>query len=428
MSQPLDRFRTRREQLLAGVYTRLRDLGIEAVFGVLVPYYDFYGAIPDGLTGLSVRDAAATGRMQVTVLAARRDGDTWVRDTDLEYDLDSDFVFEVSTLEGRGDGPGDPPAIWAPRRLVRAEEAVVDAIRLWHGYRDTLRASPPAADPARRRTELTRQVDARRTAAAAARVRLAADPTAVPPQQREALARHLGELDHAQLCFHFPRDRFGRYAKAAVVALTGYEAGLSKRGPWLAVRADGDELAVSVEALIGANQDHRWDQLPWLWSTTHRDATPERRWQVPDADTARPIADLLDQHALADALIRCGVEVDTDLAALLDGYPISYEYARYTDTWVKTLYEQLRNCAPWRLATAYQVWRQERQAARRPVTEPIALFGLKGLNQSTKPMVALYAPDGSPRLTMAWSGSNARLPRALWECPADLSAALLTSA
>jgi hypothetical protein len=251
------------------------------------------------------------------------------------------------------------------------------------------------------------------------------DASAVPEGERPALARHLAELDHAQLCFHFPRDRFGRYVKSAVVALSGYQPGLNKRGPWLAVRADGDELAVHVEALIGANQDHRWDRLPWLWSATHRDAAAERRWQVPDAERARPVVELLDRHELADALARCGVEVDTNLAALLDGYPISYQYAQYTDTWVKSLYEQLRNCAPWRLAAGYQVWQDERRAARRPVGEPIALFGLKGLNQSAKPMVGIYARDGACRLAMIWSGSNARLTRALWECPADLRAELL---
>lgn len=431
MSPPLDRFRTRREQLLVGISARLGDLGIDASFGVLVPYYDLYGAIPEGLTGLVVHDAARTGRTQVTVVAARRvrprgkGGDAWERDDRLEYDIEGDFVFEVTTLEGRGDGPGDPRAIWAPRWLVRDEEAVVDAIRKWHGYRETLRSAPPVADRRRGRADLARQVDARRSAAAAARVRLTVDASAVAPERRAVLAQHVAELDHAQLCFHFPRDRFGRYVKSAVVALTGYEAGLSKRGPWLAVRADGDELVVGVEALIGANQDHRWDQLPWLWSTTHRDASTEQRWQVPDADQARPAVELLDRHALADALTLCGVEVDTHLAALLDGYPISFRYARYTGTWVKSLYEQLRNCAPWRLATAYQVWQGERRAARRPADEEIVLFGLKGLNQAVKPVVAVDTRDGACRLRMSWSGTNARLTRALWECPADLRAALL---
>ncbi|WP_432835257.1 hypothetical protein [Dactylosporangium sp. CA-092794] len=436
MSQPLDRYRSRRQQLLAGVSARLREFGIEAAFGPLVPYYDLYGSIPEGLTGLIVNEPIGTGLTQVTVVAARRivppgegglsaDGHSWVRDVDLEYDLDGDLAFEIATLEGRGDGPGDPRAVWAPRQLVGTEEAVVDAIRLWHGYRDTLRGTPPAPDPDRRRTALARQIAARHAAAAAARVRHRVDAAAVPPEQRPVLDAHQAELDHARLCFHFPRDRHGRYVKSAVVVLAGYQPGLNRRGPWLAVRAAGDELVVGVEALIGANQDHRWDRLPWLWSTNHRDATTTQRWQLADADDARPVVELLDRHALADALTRCGVEVDTHLATLLDGYPISYLYARYTDTWVNTLYEQLRNCAPWRLAAGFQVWQDERRAAKRPADEPIALFGLKGLNQQAKPMVGLDTRAGAARLTMIWSGSNARLTRALWECPADLQAELV---
>ncbi|GGM67934.1 hypothetical protein ACFFX1_46660 [Dactylosporangium sucinum] len=105
-----------------------------------------------------------------------------------------------------------------------------------------------------------------------------------------------------------------------------------------------------------------------------------------------------------------------ELAALLGGYPIDYRHARYTETWVRTLHEQLRDCAPWRLATAYRVSQPGK---------PIPLFGLKGMNHQVKPMVALDAPDGVPRLTMHWTGSNARLSRALWEIPADLRAALL---
>ncbi|MEO3777481.1 hypothetical protein ABGB16_11660 [Micromonospora sp. B11E3] len=121
------------------------------------------------------------------------------------------------------------------------------------------------------------------------------------------------------------------------------------------------------------------------------------------------------------------MDVDTDLAALLAGYPIRYQYSRYTGKWVGRLYEQLQNCAPWRLATAYQVWQDERRAARRPADEPIALFGLTGLNQQARPMVAIESREGTPRLRMIWSASNARLTRALWECPADLNAALLAT-
>ena len=135
--------------------------------------------------------------------------------------------------------------------------------------------------------------------------------------------------------------------------------------------------------------------------------------------------ELLDRHEIIDALTLCGVEVDARIGALLAGFPIDYSHAQYTETWVRTLYAQLPDCAPWRLAAAYRDWQDERRAARRPADEPVALFGLKGLNQQSRPMVGLDAPDGPPRLTMLWTASNARLPRALWDRPADLTAELL---
>ncbi|WP_436535021.1 hypothetical protein [Actinoplanes sp. HUAS TT8] len=421
MSAPLDRHRDQRQQLLAGVLERLRRLGIPVSFGLLTPYYDFYGQIPDGLTGLVVDEPAGPGSMQVTVVAAHRTGESstdphlWTREVDLEYDLDGDVYFEVTTLDDSGDGS----AVWAPRQLVGTEEGVVDAIRLWHGYRDTLRATPPPPDP-KRLARRARQLAARHTAAGAARVRIAVDESAVPAEHRDELAAHLTDVDQAQLCFHFPRDRTGRYSRSAVVALAGYGIVLGKRGPWLSVRADGDDLVAGVEALIDVNQDHRWDRLPWLWSTSGQAATPEQRWQAPSAEQVRPITELLDRHAIADALTLSGVEVDPDLAALLDGYPISYSYARYTETWVRSLYDQLAGSAPWRLAGAFRSWQDERRAAGRSPQHEVALFGLKGLNQQSKPMVALGAPGGVCRLTMIWTASNARLPRALWELPPDL--------
>src|SRR5215470_8353230 len=279
---PADAHRARRQQLLAGVSAWLQEVGIRATFEPLERYYDFYGSLPDGLTGLVVRQPAGGARMQVTVVSVRRivppgegglsaDGRVWVRDLDVNYDLglDGHIVFEVTTLEDPDAGLGHSRATSAMRRLTRDEQAVVDAVRLWHGYRESLRCVPPAPDRDRKRARLIRQIAARRSAAAVAQVRAAAAASAVTPQQRPILAEHLAQLDHSQLCFHFPRDPNGRYAKRAVVALASYGADLGKRGPWLAVRADGITLVVGVEELIGDNQDHRWDSSPWLWNTTH---------------------------------------------------------------------------------------------------------------------------------------------------------------
>ncbi|WP_432994686.1 hypothetical protein [Dactylosporangium sp. CA-233914] len=437
MAEALDRHEQRRRVELAGVSARLRELGIEPAFGALTPYYDFYGRVPGNLTGLVVGEPHGTGRMQVTVVAARRivppgegglsaDGHVWTRDVDIAHDLSGgdDVVFEVTLLEGVIDEPEAPESVWAPRQLLADDEAVVDAVRLWHGYRDMLRATPPKPAAERRRSLRARVAAARRAAAGAPRVRRAADEAALEPQQRAALAAHLADLDESRLAFNFPRDRSGRYVKSAVVALTGYGTVLSRRGPWLTVRADGDTLVVGVEGLIGANQDHRWDRLPWLWSAAHADTPVAARWQLPDAGSARPVVSLLDRHAPAEAFARCGVELDEELTALLAGYPVTYGLAQHTETWVKRLYEQLQLCAPWRLAAAYEVHQEERRSVRRPTGEPIALFGLKGLNQQSKPMVGLDAPDGTARLSMIWSASNVRLSRELWQCPADLEAEL----
>ncbi|WP_043512027.1 MULTISPECIES: hypothetical protein [unclassified Actinoplanes] len=412
MSAPLDRHRAERRRLLAGISDQLRRRGIPSSFGQLTPYYDGYGRAPAGLTGLVVDEPDGPGSLQVTVVTAHRvaeaSGDPLrrARDVDLEYDLNGEILFEVTTL----DVAVGSAAVWSPRLLTGSEEAVVDAVRLWHGYRDTLRATPPLPDP-KRPARHARQLAGRRAAAAAPRVRVTGEAAATPD---------VSDLDHARLCFHFPRDRTGRYSRRAVVALAGYDITLGKRGRWLAARASGDELTVGVEALIDVNQDHRWDQLPWLWRASARDTPATLRWQAPDADHVQPIIDLLRRHEIAEALTLCGVEVDERLSALLAGYPISYSQARYTETWVHTLYDRLAGSAPWRFAAGFRAWQQERRRAGRSDQAEVPLFGLKGLNQQSRPMVALAAPRGVCRLRMIWSAGNARLPRALWELPADL--------
>jgi hypothetical protein len=71
--QPLDdAYRARRQWLLAGVAARLAEAGIGATFERLERYYDFYGALPDGVTGLVVRQPAGRARMQVTAAGVRR--------------------------------------------------------------------------------------------------------------------------------------------------------------------------------------------------------------------------------------------------------------------------------------------------------------------------------------------------------------------
>jgi hypothetical protein len=447
LEPPPDADLSRRRALLAGVAARLRTAGIGARFEALESYLDLYGRLPAGVTGLVCPHPTDAARMQITVVRAERTAPaglsaaaagegSWVPDLALDYDLggDGDLFFEMTTLEDPDDGLGHSRETAAQRTLTDDEQGVLDAVWLWHGYRETLRCARPPARPDRERTRLRRELAARRAAASAARVRVTVDPADVPPgglnvrnvpNVTDVLAADLARLDAGQLCFHFPRDRLGRYARRAAVALAGYDPDPARRAPWLVARADGDTVVVGIESVIGVNQDHRWDATPWLWSDAHRTTPPQRRWQVPYPDHAGDIVRLLDDHAVAEAMTMAGVTVDADLAALLDGYPTRYRRAVYTDRWVGRLYEQLRGCAPWRFAAAYQVWQRERRELRRPATGPTVLFGLGGVNQQRRPTVALDVRQATPHLRMVWTASNARLPHALWRRPADLDAALL---
>jgi hypothetical protein len=432
---PPDPHRERRRALLAGIAARLREAGLQPAFGPLEPYRDFYGCLPAGTAGLVCEQPPTTARLQVTAIRVRRtqppgqgglspDRRSWVRDADVTYDLDGDGApaFEVTMLEDPDDGLGHTRDTSAQRTVTADEQAVVDTARLWYGYRHTLRSTPPKADVRRERARLRREIEKRDAAAASPDLRTDLAGRSVP--SRDALAGDLARLDAGLLCWHFPRERSGRYARRAVVALAPYGPDPAKRGPWLTARVRDGALTLGVEPLIGVNQDHRWDATPWLWSAAGRHAGARERWQVAGPEEARPLAALLDAYDVAAALEAAGVRVDDDVAGLLDGFPTRYLRAAYTDTWVAALYGGLARSAPWRFAAAYEAWHRERAALGRPAGGAVPLFGLTGLNQQRRPMLALDLRGGAPELRMVWTGSNARLSRALWERPADLDAAL----
>ncbi|MFD0743776.1 hypothetical protein ACFQ1L_19570 [Phytohabitans flavus] len=289
----------------------------------------------------------------------------------MTYDLHGggEPAFEVTMLEDPDDGLGHSRDTSAQRTVTGDEQAVIDAARLWYGYRHTLRGTLPTADPRRERTRLRREVEKRDAAASAPDLRTELAGALVPA--RDALAADLARLDPGLLCWHFPRERSGRYARRAVVALARYGPDPGKRGPWLTARVRDGSLALGIDQLIGVNQDHRWDTAPWLWSTAGRGATAADRWQVVSPEEARPLTDLLDAYDVAAALETAGVCVDGDVAALLDGFPTRYLRAAHTEAWVTALYTQLARSAPWRFAAAYDTWRRERAGLGRPATGPV---------------------------------------------------------
>jgi hypothetical protein len=320
---------------------------------------------------------------------------------------------QVAEDDDGAGGHGPRPVVVF--ELAANPQAAADVLKLWVSRASLFRCKLPAADPdARARTD-RRRYEHRQAAAAAAKVDLAP----VSPQD----ARYAADVDPALLCWHFPRDRTGRYQRSAVAALAPCGDGRPHlRGRWLTAHADGDRLVPEIRDLIPANQRHRWDVTPWLWHRRHARAPALLRWQVGHPAEAAPAFEALRNGMMAEALAQCGVHADTQITRLLTGEPTRLRRARLTATWVCSLYAGLAEAAPWRLAAAHQVWKEGREALGLPARQPIPLFGLGGMTQARKPKVALDTTADGPLLRLHFTGGSAVLPWSLWTLPADLVA------
>lgn len=414
-----DAYAARRVELLQPVARLCREAGLTVYIGELLTSSDA------PVKALLCSAADGTWDAAVTVVRARRNtGHQWsvqefTRDPRSGYDLGSpgEMVYEVQIVED-GDGATDPGGRHlALFNLLAGARAAADELILWTGRPSLFHAAPPVPDQVREQRRHRLDLNHRTAAAARPAVHVVGVPGGAEAD--------VDALDHAALCWHFPRDRTGRYQRSAVVALAAYgPTRPHRRGEWLAVRADGDRLAVMSQDLIGVNQRHRWDVTPWLWDRRHASTPPVRRWQVDDAEAARPVLDALRRGAVPDALRAAGVDVDDQVGRLLAGEPTRLFRAALTDVWVARLYAGLADSAPWRFTEAYRSWAAQRRGQKLPVRGPVNLFGLGGLNQQRRPQVALDLAGETPVLRLVFSGSNAVLPRSLWTVPADLSAAL----
>jgi hypothetical protein len=301
--------------------------------------------------------------------------------------------------------------------LFDQARAAADELILWHRQAGLFTVEPPVEDPKARLRRERRRFEHRQTAAAAARVRV----TDLPPH----LVRAADAIDPAALCFHFPRDRSGKYLRSAVVALSRDPAIRPHlRTRWLTARAQGAELVIGAADLISANQPHRWDLSPWLWHRDHLGTERYKRWQVHNPDDAVPVIRAIHRSAWYDALAAAGVRIEPDLVRILAGVPHRSYRAEVTGTWVTNLYNGFTDLAPWRLAEAYRAWHEERKQHGLTTRDPVVLFGLGGLGTARKPKVALDSSAGHPLLRLTYTGGNAVLPQSLWSVPADLAAHL----
>ncbi|NUT05441.1 MAG: hypothetical protein HOV76_18375 [Hamadaea sp.] len=335
----------------------------------------------------------------------------WGRDPREGYDLSTTgtLVFEFQVTEEDDGSGGHGPRPMVVFELLDGDRAAADALILWWRRPSLFHTTPPGPHP---------KAEQRRERAAADRLKTRQAPpvrlTPLPAAAEPAAAR----LDASALSGNFPRAHDGRFHRSAVVALTPIgDTPSHRRGPWLTARRSADGLTVTVEDLIGGNQEHRWDLTPWLWSRAYARTSRRDRWQVPRADRVRPILAALRAGDVPSALRLADVGADEQVTRLLSGAPTRTFRAEYAERWVTRLYEQLAGSAPWRFAHAYRVWQAEADRARSD--RPVTLFGLKGLNQARKPKIALTVSDDQPMLRLVFTAGNLVLPRSLWTLPAD---------
>jgi hypothetical protein len=418
MPDRVDHHAPRRAQLLVPVADLCGRAGLAVTVGEFRPRFC--------QPVLALRCAAADGSWDAAVTVVRaspvppsadRNCQRYSRDPRTGYDLDAlgELAYEVQIHEDDDDAGGHGPRPLVAFELVTTAQAAADVLTLWASRASLFRCEVPAVNPLVLMRWDRRCHEHRQSAAAAARV----DVTPAARQRSPDVAA----VDWASLCWHFPRERSGRYRRSAVVALAPCEDTLPHlRAAWLTATAEGDRLVLTVTDLKPTCQPHRWDLTPWLWDRRHAGTPPQTRWQVSRADEAAATFRVQRHVGIAEALTLAGVQTDEQIAALLAGRPARLRRSELTATWMSTLYAGLAHAAPWRLAAAHGSWRESREAMDLPTPRPVVLFGLGGMVQARKPKVALDITDDGPLLCLRFTGGNAVLPRSLWTLPPDLVA------
>jgi hypothetical protein len=243
------------------------------------------------------------------------------------------------------------------------------------------------------------------------------DGRGLDPALRSALNATVERVSPERLAWHVPRRSNGAPDPKAILALRPFGPdgrrlrSLGRRARVRASRADGRlTFRLAIEELISENESHRWVRAPWCWDGT--DVTPLARQWGGTLEELRSTLDALDAGRWTEALAPWDVEVDDQLDRLLAGDHAAPDLADLTEAWTPRLAAAMRRLAPWRLAEAVE------RALRGG--KPIRLVGLGGVTQQRKPGIILSRGSTGPRLGLAFSASNERVPEAAWTRPLTL--------
>ncbi|TMF14216.1 MAG: hypothetical protein E6I37_03600 [Chloroflexi bacterium] len=244
----------------------------------------------------------------------------------------------------------------------------------------------------------------------------ARDPTLLRTDGRGGAVDDVSRwLERERLFLMFPRDRRGRLWPRARVLLAPAGPGADTgRRPWVVAigpeRAGGRTLTIRIEPVIAVNEAHRFDLAPWLW---RRDAPPLAKsssWAPLASDGAAIL--LLARGKIEEGLRTSGLTLDEAVTRLARGQVLGLGYE--DPSWPAVARESLSLIFPALLLSAG--FRYASRILRRP-HDGLRLFTLPGQRQARKASI-MFVPGDTPRLELAWMGSNRRLSYLLWQRPA----------
>lgn len=259
--------------------------------------------------------------------------------------------------------------------------------------------------------------------------RVGATPVVVSSEATDSAGQRVDTLDGTKLVRNFPWDKLGRLELGVTVVLgllgdvprtaTERTQCLVASGPKR--RRDPQQIVVGLDELIVANQDHRWDELPWLWT---KEEAPIHECRL-DADQSAAL-DRMDEGYLEEVLANYGVTLSTDMHRLLGGQRIVPQAccAHADAEWTDLLVDTIRQAAPWKLVPAIRAEARRRnptqKRSRKPVLVKLATFPKQSHARKACLMLGTFDQGETAQLLFDATATNVRLHREAWQRPLAL--------
>ena len=253
---------------------------------------------------------------------------------------------------------------------------------------------------------------------------------------RSDFDRDLSSVRMKQIVRNFPWDKTGRILLKTAVVLNIYDKTpdpnphSKERDFCLAAispdrRSDEQIVKIELTDLYAINQNHRWENCPWLWTdidTPHTELLgTNQHISTPENDRAMRSLSLLDEGKIEEALGLYGVILSTELHQILGSEIVKYYNS--TPTWTDLLVDTLRQSAPWKLPQAVideaerlDIWTSQKKSrsSRHPFLK-LAIFPNQNYTHKTCLMLTEDINARHPQLIMQDIAINDRLHHTAWK-------------